>query len=326
MLDPKILKHFRHVSNLPYVSTLVDKVVDIQTTKHMKENGMDDVYQLSYKLYHSTETAMLCLHNDILWALDQNKAVLLVCLDLSTAFDTINHKILLNRLQKCVGIMGTCLSWYCSYLTNRKQSVVIQCVSSTRRDLPSGVPQGSVVGPKMFNIYMLPAGDIAKKHGVDHLFYADDKIPWIAFKQKEVMMTLLRMESLIAYMREWLGDNWLMCNDSKTGALLINGPCRQPIDFPPLSIGDAQVLTSDSQWILGFEVDQSMSMKKQVNAVTKSCFYELIKMYKVRKCITDEAANTIVHTLVISLLDYCNALLYGLPDCLLNKLWFVQKS
>ncbi len=77
-------------------------------------------------------------------------------------------------------------------------------------------------------------------------FYAGDKNLWITFRQKEVTMTMLMMESLIADLREWLGDNWLMCNDSKTGALVINGPRQQPIDFPPLSIGDAQVLTSDS--------------------------------------------------------------------------------
>ncbi len=147
--------------------------MDIKTTKHLKENAMDDVCQSSYKLYHSTETAMVCLHNDILWALDQNKAVLLVCLDLnaafimidhkmlinrlenwvgitgtglswycsfltnrkrSVAFVMIDHKILINRLEKRVGITGTSLSWYCSFLTNRKQSVVIQGVSSTMRD------------------------------------------------------------------------------------------------------------------------------------------------------------------------------------------------
>ncbi len=149
---------------------------------------------------------------------------------------------------------------------------MIQGISSTMRDLSCGVPKGTMVGPKMFNIYMLPAGDIAKRHGVDHPFYADDKNLWIAFRQKEVMMTLLRMECFTADLREWLGDNWLMCNDSKTRALVINGPCRQLIDFPPLSIGDAQVLTSDCQRIHAFEVDQSMNMKKQVNAKTKSYF------------------------------------------------------
>jgi hypothetical protein len=134
------------------------------------------------------------------------------------------------------------------------------------------------------------------------------------------------MEALIVDLREWLGANRLMCNNDKTGALVINGPQLQPIDFPLLSIGDARVLTSFSQRVLGFEVDESMNMKKQVNAVTKSCFYELNKMYKVWKCVTEEATKTMVHTLVTSRLDYCKALLFGLPDCLLNKLWCVQKS
>ncbi len=77
------------------------------------------------------------------------------------------------------------------------------------RDLSSGVPQGSVVGPNMFNIYMLPAVDIAKKQSVDHLFYTDDNTLWIAFRQKKVMMTLIGKEILIADLPEWLGNNWM---------------------------------------------------------------------------------------------------------------------
>ena len=83
---------------------------------------------------------------------------------------------------------------------------------------------------------------------------------------------------------------------------------------------------SESQRILGFELDSSMSLVKQVNKVAQSCFMELHRMYKVRKCVTQEAAKTMIHSLVTSRLDYCNALFYGLPDCLLNKLWCVQKS
>ena len=292
----------------------------------MKENDMDDVMQSSYKAYHSTETAMVCLHNNILWALDQNKAVLLVCLDLRAAFNMVDHQILLNRLEKRIGITGTCLAWYHSYLTNRKQTVVIQGVSSTQRDLTCGVPQGSVGGPKLFNVYLLPAADIAHKHDVEQLFFADDKNLWIEFRQKDVAITAEKMENLISDLREWLGVNWLKCNDDKTGAMVINGPRCQPIDFPPLSIGSVHESTSESQRISGFHIDSTMKLKKQINAVTKSCFYELHKMYKIRKCISVEAAKVMVHTLVTSRLDYCNALYYGLPDCLLNKLWCVQKS
>jgi hypothetical protein len=309
LLDPEILKNFRPVSNLDFISKLIEKVVDVQTPNHMRKNSVDDPMQSAYKLYHSTETAMVRLHSDILWALDQNKAVLLVCLDLSAAFDTVDHLVLLNRMEKHVGITGKCLACYRSYLSNRKQTVVIQGVSSTQRGLPYGVPQGSVSGPKCFNIYMLPAGDIARKHGVAHLFYADDKNLYIAFQQKDIAITVTKMESLISDLREWLRVNWLMCNDDKTGVLVINGSRRQHINCPPLSIGDVEVPTSVSQRLIGCEVDSTMSMEKQVNNVTKACFSELIKMYRVRKCVTEEAAKTMVHTLVTSRLDYCNALL-----------------
>ncbi len=89
----------------------------------------------------------------------------------------------------------------------------------------------AVVGPKMVNIYMFPAGDIAKKYCVDHLFYADDKNLWILFRQKEVMMILLKMEALIPDLREWRGNNWLKCYDHKTGAIVVCGPLQQHIDY-----------------------------------------------------------------------------------------------
>jgi hypothetical protein len=325
-LDVEILKHFRPISNLAYISKLIEKVVDSQMTIHMKVNNLHDPLQSSYKEFNSTETAMVKLHNDILTALDQNKAVLIVCIDLSAAFDTVDHVILLNRFRKRLGITGTCLAWFTSYLTNRKQSVVIDGVSSVAKDLTCGVPQGSVLGPKLYNAYTLPLGDVIKKHKVDRLSYADDGQMYIAFKASEADPTRERMEHLAADLKNWFIANNLMSNDDKLIAMLINGSRRKPIVFPPLSIGDVEVPLSLSALILGNKIDHTMSMKCQVSHISKKCYGQLHKMYKIRKNITEEAAKTMVHSLVTSRMDYCNALLYGLPDTLLNKLWCVQKT
>ena len=121
----------------------------------------------------STKTALIRLHNDILCRLDNNESVLLVSLDLSAAFDTIDHDILLQRLEMDFGITGSCLIWFKSYLTGRKLRVVIDGTTSEVRDLKYGVPQGSVLGPKLFTMYLRPLGKIARKHNVMIHIYAD---------------------------------------------------------------------------------------------------------------------------------------------------------
>ena len=112
-----------------------------------------------------------------------------MCIDLSAAFDTVDHAILLNRFRKHLEITGTCLAWFTSYLTNRKQSVIIDGVSSVAKDLTCGIPQGSVLGPKLYNAYTLPLGDVVKKQKVDILSYADDGQLYIAFKASEADST-----------------------------------------------------------------------------------------------------------------------------------------
>ncbi len=134
------------------------------------------------------------------------------------------------------------------------------------------------------------------------------------------------METLATDLNDWFIANNLMSNNDKLVSLLINGPHRKPIIFPLITVGDVQVPLSDSTCSLGVEVDNTMSMVKQINSIAKSCFFQLHMMYKITECVTEVAAKTMAHVLVTSKLDYCNSLLYHLPDILLNKLWNVQKS
>ena len=190
LLDHEVLKNFRPVSNLAYLSKLIEMVVDSQVTKHMDDNNLHEIFQSAYKPLHSTETAMLRVKNDILCALDEGNAVLLVCLDLSAAFDTVDHAILLERLEKCIGITGSCLAWFKSYLSNRSQRVLINGATSSPHKLFCGVPQGSVLGPKLFNIYTLPLGDILRKHSSMFHIYADDDNIYLVFKPINLLPTI----------------------------------------------------------------------------------------------------------------------------------------
>ena len=143
------------------------------------------------------ETALMRIHYDILWSLDNNESVLLVSLDLSAAFDTINHDILLYCLEIVFGIIGTCLNWFRWYLTGRRLRVVIDGTASDIRDLKFGVPQSSVLGPKLLTIYLQPLGEIAQKHNVKIHIYADDCQLYISFKKGNCSLAKTQFETFV---------------------------------------------------------------------------------------------------------------------------------
>ena len=115
-LDSNVLKNFRPVANLPFISKVVEKAVALQISTHVEKNDLNDVYQSAYKKSHSTETALLRVQNDLLMALDSGCSVLLLILDLGAAFDTIDHYIVLYTLANKFGIKGKTLLWFESYL------------------------------------------------------------------------------------------------------------------------------------------------------------------------------------------------------------------
>lgn len=131
-------------------------------------------FQSGFRAAHSTETALVRVMNDLLMTANQGSPSLLLLLDLSAAFDTVDHNILLHHLQSVVGLSGTTLSWFQSYLAGRLEYVALGQSQSSPHTVSCGVPQGSVLGPTLFTIYLLPLGHIIHKHKVSFHFYADD--------------------------------------------------------------------------------------------------------------------------------------------------------
>jgi len=142
-LDPTNLSSYRPISNLSFLSKLVERVVTACFISHAEENKLFPDRQLSYRRGHSTETAALCVHNDLVHAIDEQRITGLVMLDLSAAFDIVDHSILLSVLERRFVVCDTSLSWFTSYLSGRTQTFHVNGTSSDQLPVSCSVPQGS---------------------------------------------------------------------------------------------------------------------------------------------------------------------------------------
>ena len=328
-LDWEILKNFRPVSNLSYISKIIERVIAARLVHHMLTSQLSDIFQSAYKQYHSTETALIRVQNDILQTIDQNGAVLLVLLDLSAAFDTVDHQKLLSVLSKQVGIKGKTLQWFESYLQGRTQTVCIKQSFSNSHKLNCGVPQGSVLGPLLFTIYTLPLADIIKKHGLSYHLYADDTQLYLPFNpqhQGNIDRAKTIMEACIRDIRNWMTTQMLKLNDDKTEVLVITSKHRQKCFFPSLKVGNIDVKTSKMARNIGVIFDDEVLLEQHVKNITQQAFYHIRNIAKIRKFLTVESTKSVVHALITSKLDYCNSLLYGLPKYLVKKVQMIQNT
>lgn len=329
-LDQNNLKNYRPVSNLPFVSKILEKVVGNRIEEHLTLNKLHEEKQSAYRKFHSTETALLKVHNDILQSLDQNNVTVLVLLDLSAAFDTIDHATLLHRLEHHFGITAKPLKWIASYLEDRYQSVCIDGKLSKPVLMKFSVPQGSVLGPKFYTMYTKPVGIICRKHGLQHHFYADDSQLYLSFKptdQASQAETLCRVEACLKDIVFWMNSNMLKLNTDKTEVIVFSSQRNSTlVGELHVTVGESKIEPSTSVRNLGALFDSRMDMEQHVNSASRSCYAQLRQIGHIRQYLTTEATKSLVNSLVTSRLDYCNALLSGVSKTILNKLQKVQNT
>jgi hypothetical protein len=289
-----------------------------------------DMKQSAYKKFHSIETLLVKVHNDITTSLDRNEAILLVLLDLSEAFDTIVHKILLDRLNKRYGIKDTALKWFESYLSNRTQSVLVNNKESTKKELKYGVPQGSKLGPVLFNAYIAPLSQIAENNAVFDQKYADDEQLILSFKpdsQSDSKHAFTKMEKCIDEIRTFLQENKLCNNGDKTEFIVIGSKHNlHKVGINSITVNNTEIKAVDNVKNLGVIFDKTMNMEPQVRNMCKKAYCNIKNIAHIRKSLSKEDTKTAVHALVTPHLDYGNALLYGINKKALEKLQVAQNS
>uniref|UniRef100_A0A8P4KP43 Reverse transcriptase domain-containing protein n=1 Tax=Dicentrarchus labrax TaxID=13489 RepID=A0A8P4KP43_DICLA len=325
-LDPGVLANYRLISNLPFLSKILEKVVAKELCEFLHNNSLFEDFQSGFRVHHSTETALVKVNNDLLTASDNGLVSVLVLLDLSAAFDTIDHNILLERLEQQIGIKGTALSWFKSYLSDRSQFVHVNDESSINTTVSHGVPQGSVLGPILFTLYMLPLGNIIRNHSINFHCYADDTQLYLSIKPNEINQ-LSKLQTCLKDIKSWMTCNFLMLNSEKN-EILVLGPknLRDSLSKDIVSLDGINLASSTTVRNLGVIFDQDLSFNSHIKQTSRTAFFHLRNIRKNRHILSQTDAEKLIHAFVTSRLDYCNSLLSGCPNKSIKTLQLIQNA
>lgn len=321
------MKSYRPISNLSVVSKLLERLVAKQLLVYLKDNGLLPDLQSAYLTHRSTETAVLKVLSDILMALDSGNLAVLMMLDLSAAFDSVDHSTLLQRLKKSYGVSGTVLGWFSSYLDDRSQCVRCSKSTSATSKLLYGVPQGSVLGPILFILYTADLLQLVKRHQLLPHAYADDTQIYGFCVPSETNSLIERISSCFDSVSEWMMANRLQLNPQKTEVMWCSSARRQDqVPLGPVLIDNTSVPTVSSVRNLGVHINSHLTLSTHVTAIVKTCFAVLRQIRSVRRSLTRDALITLIRALVISKVDYCNSVMAGVSGILISRLQSVLNA
>jgi len=327
--DTDCLSNYRPVSNLPAISKLLERVVLDQLNNYLAENSLHCPVQSGYRPQHSCETLLVRMTEDIFKEIQSDNIVILVLLDLSAAFDTIDHGILLDKLLKDFGIRDKALKWFKSYLQNRAFCVKVDKALSDFLCLMFGVPQGSLLGPILFILYIKYLQKIAAKYGLSIQLYADDSQLYISFhptRPSELDDVTDKINSCLAEIKDWMIRNFMKLNESKTELLIIGKPMvLQKFNLNiELQFGSTEIKPTECKgdnWkSLGVKLDASLNMERQINSVRQKCYWTLNNIRGIQRYLDEALKLMLVKQLIISKMDFCNSLYMNLPKTRLKKL------
>jgi len=320
-LDCNVLTNFRPISNLNNVSKILEKLFLIRVVDHVTSCSTFNDFQSAYRKGYSTETALLHTVNNIRQNMDASKATLAVGLDLSAAFDTVSHTLLLRRLEVSYKVCGPVLSWIESYLSDRSQFVLLENFCSPNFSLESGVPQGSVLGPLLFSLYTAPVSHIFSHYGLNFQQYADDILAYVPI-MSAVSSEISNLQNCLSCLCDWFSLNYMVINPAKSEAILFGSAKRLSTlsDLKSISVAGSPVFLSSSIKLLGVILDSTLSFNDQVASVCKSASFHSRALSHIRSSLNLNIANSIACALVHSRLDYCNSLYSSLSSKNIHKL------
>ena len=319
-LDSNCPDNYRPITNLSSLSKLLERIVCDQISKFLNTTPLLAKNQSAYRQFHSTETLLMRTVSDLISHIGDGELTLVSFLDMSAAFDTVDHGILLTKLEHEFGIKDNVLMWIASYLSNREYEVKFNNTISNKRSTLYGVPQGSVLGPFLFNLYTNQLESVIQHLGFSTYCYADDRILFKSCFPGSENSLKQDVVSCIMEVSSWMSNNMLKINPTKTEFLWIASPRRQHhIKTDPIRVQNVDIIPSNHVKFLGAYLDRTLSMDKHISSIVSQGFYILRQLKNVRKCLSIDGAKTLINSFIISRLDYCNGILVNLPQYQLHR-------
>lgn len=305
--------NYRPITNIPTLAKLLEKCVQIELCNHIENYNLLDSHQSGFRKGHSTEFALTHIMGDILKLLDRNESCLMILLDLSSAFDTVKHDNLLALLERRMGLSGTVLQWFSSFLYNRTQRIKMKNSILQPSIVTLGVPQGSALSPILFNLLMEPLANALNSSNILYHLYADDTQLYLKISTPE---DLIDLNTMLLNTQSWLTNSHLMLNTKKTEFILISPPSHSPkldLWLKHLTSFDCVPVIIDSAKSLGITIDKHLNMQSHISNATKGANHKLSILRKLKPFLPQADLKMAVQALVLPRLDYGSTTLCGLP-------------
>ena len=310
---------FRPISLLPTLSKIIEKIVNIQIVQYLVKFDLLDPYQSAYKKNHSTLTALLKLNEDIFEALDDSEITLLVLLDFSKAFDTVNHKLLLAKLD-ILGFQSNVCGWVRSYLSGRSQMVKTDTEESEWEEIKNGVPQGSILGPLLFTI-LVSDMRMTIWNG-SYLTYADDTNLYWETPADMVNNSISDANTVLNNISNYCVNNRLVLNVGKCKYIIMGSrPAIKKVNniqLDAVKINNIVLERVREAKVLGVTYDEILSFKKQVNLSVSKAVGNFLQFARYKRFLSADSKITLCQSLVLSQFSYCD-IIYASKDAYLEK-------
>ena len=319
--DQDLYANYRPVSVLPFFSKFLEKVVYKRLYNFLIKYDILFDNQYGFRKNHSTALALLHLYDTLANAIDNKEYTMGVFIDLSEAFDTVNHEILSAKLQH-YGIRGTPLKWFESYLSGREHFVNFNGYCSSYKLVKCGVPQGSVLGPLLFLIYI---NDICKlSSAFDILLFADDTS--IFFSHKVLDSLCLTVNNELVKLTDWFFANKLSINVKKSNYIIFRPrQKRQTFDIK-VTLSNRDIIQVKETVFLGVTLDEHLTWIPHITNVARKVSKAVGVMYKASFCLSKRSLITLYYSLLYPYLQYCVSVWGSTYPSNLNRIFMLQKK
>ena len=288
-------KNYRPVSNLQFISKVVERCALLQFSQHCDDHELIPDYQSAYREGYSCETSVIHLLDNILWGMERQEITPCLFLDLSAAFDTVDHDLFLAIMEAWFGMCGLALSWFASYLRPRSFKVSIGESTSQPRNLTFSVPQGSAAGANFFVAYCESLPSVIDPQ-ICLQGFADDHFMHKTCKpnQEDLTSTLLLLSTTFDRVQGWMDGMRLKLNSEKTEFIIIGHPKQlSKLNTKSVNVGSATIEASDCVKCLGTHIDRNLNFRTHTTLKCKTAISNFLRIKSIRKYLTRDACETL---------------------------------